>query len=636
MLSFKVMSGRRYIAWNDMLIGYEAGSAGADLALADRSSPASAAPALLDDMDVAQQKLAAWEAEAASAKRLAQYLARPGMDVARLHDAGDVIRLDQPLIYLHDDVAVWRLYGDGRVFNANEAARRMMSGADATGDFFSYFPKSTWGFLAHELARWAAGVGTEFELTVPDPVGDGVRRLAIAGAATGEFEAFGPPIIVTAADVTMRRRNEHLAGRLAEADPLTGLLNRLAFMRRLENELQAPAPGAGRVGLIYLDLDRFKQINDVHGHAVGDNILRTTGRRLRAAIRASDFAGRIGGDEFVVALPDIGGRDDALSIADAVRSELTTPLQIDGRDFQVGASLGVALGAPGHAEAERLLEQADLALYEAKRRGRNRHHLFDDELAAMIRDRERLSAGIRDALANGDLRMFYQPQFDLSTNSVTGYEALLRWRTGAGAILMPNEFLPAAEAAGLMSDLSDWSLQAACRDLACLGPDMNVSVNLSGKQFWDEGFAERLSDLLTASGATPERLTIEIGEAAVLQHPDRSAAAVDAIRETGVKLAVDNFGAAQSSLRMLQHVHVDVLKLDGAFARDLPEAPRARPILQALLDLGQDLDVKIIAARVEEERQADALREIACPEAQGFHFGKPQPLGKALSDDDDD
>ena len=478
----------------------------------------------------------------------------------------------------------------------------------------------------------------------------GYATLDTAIAAVGQLDAYLiKPVAPThfqksvAGALTRRRlykQNRDLVDRLKQInayqamyDPLTGLLNRALLDDRLEQSLALSHRSGRSVALYFLDLDRFKVVNDLFGHQVGDRVLQEVALRLSTSCRKTDSVARFGGDEFVVICPDVRGSNEACAIAQHLLDTFHKPIEIDGSDYGISASVGIAMTAPGvrRHSAEALLRNADTAMYRAKEGGRGRWELFDDEMRAQVRERFEIERELPVAMANGALLLLYQAVVDPLTEDVVAAEALLRWeRPGHGRVL-PEKFLPVAEDSGLITPIGTWVLEQATADLAQWREEDKFSgpfrlwVNVSPQQLADPAFPGLVVDALTRNGLSPELLGVEILEEALL---DVGVAEVvmRSLRELGVCLALDDFGAGYSNFSWLQDLPITGIKIDRRFVSTLDsEDHRSAAIVQGLVNLGHSLNLSVVAEGVETAEQAGALQAIGCESVQGFFYGQPVP-----------
>ena len=436
----------------------------------------------------------------------------------------------------------------------------------------------------------------------------------------------GVPAELTAiADITERRRAAEEAAYLARHDALTGLSNRADFRACLTSAIEAGRPGGSPLAVCCVDLDLFKGVNDTYGHPTGDRLLRVVAQRLRDGLGERDFAARIGGDEFAVVLDAAAAPDAIDATAAQLIDTLSQPYLIDGIEVTIGASVGVALFPADGAGADELIKNADLALYQAKSEGRGRHRFFQQDLQRAALERRALAADLRGALAERQLEVHYQPLVDISGRRVTGFEALLRWRHPTRGMIGPNDFIPIAEANGLIVPIGEWVLRTACADAANWPQEIAVAVNLSAVQFGAANLTQTVISALAQSGLAPQRLELEITESALLADTAATAATLRALRRFGVRIALDDFGTGYSSLSHLRGFPFDKIKIDRSFVKDLAERPDCTAIVTAISSLARSLGIATTAEGVETAAQLDFLRAQGCTQAQGFLFSPARP-----------
>ena len=431
-------------------------------------------------------------------------------------------------------------------------------------------------------------------------------------------------------DITERKQLEARLTHQALHDPLTGLANRALLVERLDVALARRSEDGRLLALLFLDLDRFKLVNDTLGHEAGDELLRQTAARLQATVRPQDVVARLGGDEFVVLCEDVEDTADARSVADRVVHALSRPLTLRDREIHVSASVGVVTDA-GERSSRELLRDADAAMYRAKEEGRGRVSAPDGGSHASTEDRLQLSSDLHRARGSGELRAHYQPLVDLTTGEISGAEALLRWQHPDRGLLMPGAFLPLAEDVGLMTSLDTWMLTAACTDAvtwrAALERSVGVSVNLSGRSLADRGLRDTVVAALEASGLDAELLTLEMAEGALMQNAAATVRTLSALRDLGVRLAVDDFGTGYSSLAYLQRFPVHAMKVDRSFVAPLggegPETEASTAIVRAIVHLAQGLGLQTVAEGIETPEQLAAVTALGCDVGQGFFLGRP-------------
>lgn len=430
---------------------------------------------------------------------------------------------------------------------------------------------------------------------------------------------------------------------LAFYDPLTGLPNRRLLMDRLQQALGNSHRHNQFGALLLLDLDHFKTLNDTRGHDVGDQLLVEVARRLRLALRETDTAARLGGDEFVILLEDMGQAEvAAANTAERVVEKLLATLGqeyvLQGAACHIGASIGIALFHHSAESAEGILKQADLALYQAKGAGRNTSRFYSPAMQAAVDSRAELETGLRRALANDEFMLYYQPQVD-GDGHLIGAEALLRWQTPGGKMVSPGEFIPAAEASGLIVPIGNWVLAAACRQIAAWGRspatrNLRVAVNISAQQFRQPDFVARVHAALEESGADPTRLKLELTESSVVDDIEQVLEWMHTLKSIGVGFSMDDFGTGYSCLANLKRLPLEQLKIDQSFVRDIPADPYDCAIAQAVIGLGNSLRLHVIAEGVETEAQREFLASLGCRAYQGYLFGRPGPaeaIGRFLA-----
>ncbi|MBB2169310.1 EAL domain-containing protein [Gluconacetobacter aggeris] len=453
-------------------------------------------------------------------------------------------------------------------------------------------------------------------------LGNEVLDLKISAITARDGHYMAP--MLTWALVTKEVEAENRIRHLAHYDALTDLPNRVTFRRELEERLAWPG---NRVGLLYVDLDGFKLVNDTRGHQVGDALLQQVAARLKMVCNGPAVTlTRLGGDEFAVLLPH-DSRQQAKVQADLIVAALGAPFDLDyDRTIQIGASVGIALAPEHGGEPDILLSRADMALYAAKEAGRGTSRLFSPDLEKRVQERVRLEEELRSALAREDgLFVFYQPIVDLQSGRVTSREALARWHHPQQGWISPARFVPVAEQCGLIDRLGAFILERACRSAAQWADEAHVAVNVSAAQLGKGTLIDIVSAALSSAGLPAERLEIEVTETALLGDEHRGIQDLLALREMGVRVSLDDFGTGYSSLAHLRTFSFDKIKIDGSFVRDALERPECAAVVRAIADLGQRLGVRIVAEGVETEDQLALVRAEGCREVQGYLYGRPAP-----------
>lgn len=439
-------------------------------------------------------------------------------------------------------------------------------------------------------------------------------------------------------NISDRKAVEAELARLAQQDSLTTLANRHMLQLQLRQAL-ATAIRHRRLGaLLLIDLDHFKEVNDRHGHVVGDQLLRLVARRLGPAIRESDTLARFGGDEFAVVVPDVADAEGAADLARRLTQVMAEPFRAGGAEVQIGASIGVTLFPDGSNDPAQLIRRADRALYWAKHESRGRFRFYDSDLDAQVQRRKQLARALRHALERGELELHYQPQLDLATNRCTGVEALLRWRHPERGILPPAEFLPIADASGLSRALDAWVLHEACRQARAwqdVGQQLRIAINLSQAQLSHADMLPTVEATLQATGIAADRLELEITERLVMEGFDEATAAnLRKLAARGIQLALDDFGQGYSSLASLRSLPVSRIKIDRSFVHAIGRTEQDDALVRLIVTLGHTLGKRVLAEGVETACQLRFLRDVGCDEAQGYLIGRAAPAAEiALAQD---
>ncbi len=426
-------------------------------------------------------------------------------------------------------------------------------------------------------------------------------------------------------DIAERKRAEAQIARLAHYDPLTELPNRVLFQKSLSEALARRARKGDQLAVHFIDLDRFKTVNDTLGHPLGDALLREAAERLRGCVREGDTVARLGGDEFAVVQTGLDDMTGATRLAGRIVEAMSAPFDLQGHQVVIGASVGVAAAPSDGEDADELLKKADMALYRAKGDGRGAFHFFERAMDEQLQARRALELDLRRALQAGEFELFYQPLYHLGDERVTGCEALLRWRHPDRGMVSPADFIPLAEEIGLIVPLGEWVLREACAEAAHWPEHVRLAVNLSPAQFRDRGLVRTVVSALAASGLDAQRLELEITESVLLQDNVANMQMLHDLKALGVRISMDDFGTGYSSLSYLRSFPFDKIKIDQTFVRDILDDSDAMAIIKAVLDLGASMGVVTTAEGVETQEQLDALRGQGCAEIQGYFISRPAP-----------
>ncbi len=429
-------------------------------------------------------------------------------------------------------------------------------------------------------------------------------------------------------DIAERKRAEAQIARLAHYDPLTDLPNRVLFQKSLTDALARRARKGDQLAVHFIDLDRFKTVNDTLGHPLGDALLREAAERLRRCVREGDTVARLGGDEFAVVQTGLSDMSGATRLAARIVTAMAAPFDLAGHQVVIGASVGVAASPSDGEDADELLKKADMALYRAKGDGRGAFHFFERAMDEQLQARRALELDLRRALQDGEFELFYQPLYHLGDERVTGCEALLRWRHPDRGMVSPADFIPLAEEIGLIVPLGDWVLRNACAEAARWPDHVRLAVNLSPAQFRDRGLVATVVSALAASGLPAHRLELEITESVLLQDSAANMTMLHDLKALGVRISMDDFGTGYISLSFLRSFPFDKIKIDQTFVRDILHDSDALAIIKAVLDLGASMGVVTTAEGVETQAQLDALRGQGCAEIQGYFISRPAPAAE--------
>jgi diguanylate cyclase (GGDEF)-like protein/PAS domain S-box-containing protein len=454
-----------------------------------------------------------------------------------------------------------------------------------------------------------------------------VAPISMSGIEVGNFVSYR--------DIREKKQSDARQQHDALHDPLTGLANRTLFLDRVQLTMARQQRHSElNFAVMFLDLDRFKAVNDNLGHASGDDLLVRMAARLRACFRPEDTVARFGGDEFAILLEDVTNISDVIRIAERAQRDIRLPIELNGHEIFISASIGIAFGTLDHTSPEQILRDADFAMYQAKSNGHARHEVFDGSMHVHVAAQLKKQQDLKTALENKEFEVWYQPIYRLASGEIEGFEALLRWRQPDGEFIPPQEFLSTAEETGLIVPIGLFVLEQACQQLsrwAAVLPDAkpSIDVNLSSRQFRDPNLIARLAELLARWKVAPGQLRLEVSENAVNQDPEGALAVFQGLADLKVSAALDNFGAGLASMNHFLRLPIDLVKVDRRLIAYLPIPGKQAAILQTIFDLGRMLDVRMLAEGIERKDQLDALLKFGCDLGQGHLFSPPVPQEKA-------
>lgn len=511
----------------------------------------------------------------------------------------------------------------GEILDCNEACAKIL-GFGSCQDLFANRMRAEEVIRAFHSASTedSFAVGTELNFERPD----GSRGWVLCSLRAVEQEENGPIFEGSLVDITQRKIAEEKIQYLAYFDSLTNLPNRTLIKDRLNHAVATAKRHRQNIGILYLDIDGFKVINDCLGHSVGDELLQQIAGRLRSCAREEDSVARLGGDEFLIALGPIESYADAGVVAERVAGELNAPFNLHGHSLTITCSMGISV-FPNHGEnAETLVQNADAAMYASKNLGRNTFCFFSEEMTSQASERLKLGNSMRSALEREEFFLVFQPEFDLRTGRISCWEALIRWRHPELGLISPDKFIPIAEENGMIVPIGEWVIRTACSHARAWhdrGNRIPVAVNVSAVQFRQAGFCDLVKDVLDQSGLYPEFLELEITESLLLAIEDMRSQVLGRLKTLGVRLAIDDFGTGFSSLSYLKQLPVSKLKIDRSFIRDLEHSGNDEAITAAIIQMAKCLKLKVTAEGVENEGQLRLLRDHGCDDVQGFLFSKP-------------
>jgi diguanylate cyclase (GGDEF)-like protein/PAS domain S-box-containing protein len=550
---------------------------------------------------------------------------------AALHAAAERYRT----LFERNLAGVFRTSTTAVVQECNDAFARILGFAGATEcigiNMVSHYaqPRERTELLAHLMA---GGTLNNMELQLRRRDGTPVWVLVNATLLGGGESSPEQVIEGTLIDITQRKTAERQLVHQAYHDALTGLPNRMLFHDRLKQSLaQARRQGRG-LAVLFLDLDRFKLVNDTLGHAAGDRLLQSVAARLRQAVRESDTVARVGGDEFNLLLPGVDCGSKAAKTAEKILTTVARPVDLEGHRLFLTTSIGISMFPADAEDAEALLTSADIAMYRAKELGRNGYQLCTPAMNAHTRERLTMENDLRHALERGELQLFYQPQVEVATGNTVGVEALLRWQHPVRGMVLPDAFIGVAEEARLIVPIGEWALGQACAQAAAWHaagwPELRLAVNLSALQFQQTDLTAAIRRVLDRTGLDPRFLQLEITESTAMSQAALTVEMLTALRGMGLSIALDDFGTGHTSLAYLKQFPIDALKMDRGFVADIEPSPRGRALVTAIVNLAHGLGLRVIAEGVETAGQLAFLRASGCDEVQGFLLSRPLPPGE--------
>lgn len=465
----------------------------------------------------------------------------------------------------------------------------------------------------------------------------GGEKIALHIAITTIVDEAGTPSRYAAIirDITERKQDEERILRQATFDGLTGLPNRALFLDRLGQSLKAVSRAEKKLGLMFIDLDGFKLVNDTHGHDMGDGLLREAATRISQSVRDGDTVARLGGDEFTVIMPNLSDAKDATVVAQRILDALASPFDLDGAESFVSGSIGITVFPDDAETANDLLKNADAAMYRAKDMGKANYQFYTADLNALVAERLKIKNGLVMALERDEFQLFYQPKLTLGSQQIESVEALMRWENPELGSVSPVDFIPVLEETGMVVEVGEWAIREACLQHrrwmdAGLAP-VRVAVNLSARQLREISFVSVLRRLLDETGVGPEGIEIEITESMIMSDKDAAITALTELHELGVCVAMDDFGTGYSSLSYLRQFPIDTIKIDRSFVSDITSNSDDAEIIRTIINMGRTLNKKIVAEGVETEEQLALLAEYNCDQVQGYLISRPVP-GEDLTD----
>ena len=528
--------------------------------------------------------------------------------------------------------AIFAFDHEGNLIRMNRAARDLV-GIHTESE---YECSNQVGTMLDEIFQYSAKYAKERHLLSKD------ETAAIKGSLTMDngqhLEYYSSPQYSDAKvigrvwcfrDITALKANEELIKFQAQHDSLTGLPNRLLLQNRLHHAISHRERLRSNLAVLFLDLDLFKRINDSVGHLIGDRLLQDVSYRIQGCLRSCDTLARFGGDEFIILLEHFDNVEAIGKICERILAATKNPFEIEQHTFYVTCSIGISLYSPDNIDPQLLVRQADLAMYHAKTNGRNRYEFFDPELESRVQSQLIIETRLRAALQNEEFSVYFQPKVNLKTGKISAMEALIRWFPPGQPAIRPGEFIPIAERSGLIASLDRWVLKQVCRQLRGWNTmqfsDLSVSVNLSAQQFQDPALVEKINHIIETENIPACCIEFEVTETLLMENFDVAIDALKQLKALGFKLSIDDFGTGYSSLQYLKKLPIDTLKIDRCFIRDIEENPNDQSIVDAIVSLGHNLNLTVVAEGAEKKAAIDYLRQCQCDFVQGFYYYQPMP-----------